>query len=109
MELDDEDDIYNCNMKGLTLHILSVFFVPYCMPKSKRKQPVIISKTGQVEKNFQKRKSLLVEKIQQAVEEYERVFVVELINQRNQELKQIRSDYSDSKFVVPSSHSFHFC
>ena len=72
------------------------------MPKSKRKQPVVISKTGQVEKNFQQRKNVLVGKVQQAVEDYERIFVVELINQRNQELKEIRTDLEDSKLVVPS-------
>lgn len=69
------------------------------MPKSKRKQPVVISKTGQVEKQFQKRKNILVERVNQAVEDYERIFIIELFNQRNQELKQIRSDFADSKFV----------
>ena len=42
---------------------------------------------------------MLVTKIQQAIEDYDRIFVVELINQRNQELKDIRADLDDSKYV----------
>ncbi|KAH7830072.1 putative mRNA turnover protein 4 [Monocercomonoides exilis] len=69
------------------------------MPKSQRKKAVIISKTGQVGKEFKKRKSLLVEKIQTAVDDYERIIIIELINQRNHEIKQIRTDLSDGKFI----------
>lgn len=69
------------------------------MPKSKRAKEVIITKKPKTVKEFKKRKNLLVDKIREGVDEFGRIFVLNVKNQRNQELKELRDTLRDCKFV----------
>jgi mRNA turnover protein 4 len=69
------------------------------MPKSKRDRKVTLSKvTKKVGLNV---KQELIDKIREAVDKYERLFVFTVDNMRNQKLKALRDHYRDtSKFFL---------
>ena len=69
------------------------------MPKSKRDRKVTLSKVSKkVGLNF---KQELIDKIRQAIDKYERLFVFTVDNMRNQKLKTLREHYRDtSKFFL---------
>ncbi|KAK2956254.1 putative Ribosome assembly factor mrt4 [Blattamonas nauphoetae] len=69
------------------------------MPKSRRTKAPIVSKTGRVEKKHGKRKDILVDKIRESVEEYNQIFILELVNQRSRVLQEMRLQLEHSKFV----------
>ena len=69
------------------------------MPKSKRDRKVALSKvTKKVGLNF---KQDLIDKIRQAVDQYDRLFVFTVDNMRNNKLKALRDHWRESsKFFL---------
>jgi mRNA turnover protein 4 len=69
------------------------------MPKSKRDRKIALTKvTKKVGLNV---KQELIDKIRQAVDNYERLFVFTIDNMRNQKLKALRDRFKDtSKFFL---------
>jgi mRNA turnover protein 4 len=69
------------------------------MPKSKRDRKVALSKvTKKIGLNF---KQDLIDKIRQAVDNYDRLFVFNVENMRNQKLKSLREEWrKTSKFFL---------
>lgn len=69
------------------------------MPKSKRDRKVALSKV--TKKVGLSVKQELIDKIRQAVDKYERLFVFTVDNMRNQKLKSLRDRFKDtSKFFL---------
>jgi len=69
------------------------------MPKSKRDRKVTLSKvTKKIGLNF---KQELIDKIRQAVDDYDRLFVFNVENMRNKKLKALREEWrKTSKFFL---------
>ncbi|KAJ2005427.1 mRNA turnover and ribosome assembly protein [Coemansia thaxteri] len=65
------------------------------MPKAKRAQVVTLSKTKSKGKDG---KAKVIEGVREAVEKYNYVWVFSVNNMRNQYLKQVRKDFSTSRF-----------
>lgn len=66
------------------------------MPRSKRARVVHTSK---VTKNRKERVSNLLANVQAAVEAYDSIWVFDVQNMRNNFLKEIRSELSDSRYA----------
>jgi mRNA turnover protein 4 len=65
------------------------------MPKSKRAKAVNLTK---VTKNPRERKERLFNNLRDAVNSFQYCFVISLDNQRNNHLKQVRSELQDSRY-----------
>jgi len=65
------------------------------MPKSKRSKLVTLSKT---KKQGRQRKDNLIIEIREAIDRYESLYVFETVNMRNTQLKNVRSQWKDSRF-----------
>lgn len=73
------------------------------MPKSKRAK---VFNLTQVSKKNREQKEKLFQNIRDAVPEYQHCFVFSVDNMRNNHLKEVRHELSDSRYVVllpPSS------
>lgn len=68
------------------------------MPKSKRSRVVALTK--KVSTNPRERKEKLMDDVQQAVDEYENLFVFEFNNMRSNFFKELRAEWSDSRFFL---------
>lgn len=66
------------------------------MPKSKRAKVVHLSKTDKKGKELNIQ---LADKIREAADQYEHIFVFSVNNMRNTYLKSVRSEFSDSRYV----------
>lgn len=64
------------------------------MPKSKRQKVVHLS---QVDKKDKEHRLQLYSKVQEALEEYQYVFVFRVDNMRNSALKDVRQEFDDSR------------
>lgn len=65
------------------------------MPKSKRDKKISLTKTS---KKGLALKQHIVEDIRKCVEKYNRIFLFSVQNMRNSKLKDVRSDWKDSRF-----------
>eukprot|EP00128_Syssomonas_multiformis_P015771 Colp12_sorted_trinity150504_noHs@27922 len=67
------------------------------MPKSKRNKMVTLSRT---EKKGSSSKTALVEDIRKCLDEYAYVYVFSVKNMRNSKLKDVRNEWSHSRFFL---------
>jgi len=65
------------------------------MPKSKRAKQISLTKTR---KNCLERKQTLVEKVRENVDNYARIFVLNVDNMRNSKIKIVRQEWKHSRF-----------
>lgn len=65
------------------------------MPKSKRDKKISLTKT---KKKGLELKQHVIEDIRSNVEKYERIFLFSVQNMRNNKLKELRSEWNDSRF-----------
>jgi len=65
------------------------------MPKSKRAKQISLTKTR---KNCLERKQTLVEKVRENVDNYARIFVMNVDNMRNSKIKIVRQEWKHSRF-----------
>lgn len=73
------------------------------MPISKRAKIVHESKT--VKKSHKEQTRRLYNNIQECVDKYDHLFVFTVDNMRNTYLKNVRTDFSDSRFVKTLDNS----
>lgn len=66
------------------------------MPKSKRDKKVSLTKTN---KKGLVQKQQVIEEIQSCAEKYDNIFLFSAENMRNSKLKEIRTQWRDSRFV----------
>ena len=74
------------------------------MPKSKRAKIVHLSK---VEKKGKEHSEKLFRSVRDAADEYPFIYVFAVENMRNNYLKDIRAELSDSRSVNDSLHTYH--
>jgi mRNA turnover protein 4 len=67
------------------------------MPKSKRAKVVHLSKT---EKKGKEHSEKLFNGVREAADEYPFIFVFRVDNMRNNYLKEVRAEFSDSRYVL---------
>lgn len=72
------------------------------MPVSKRAKIVHESKT--TKKSHKEQTRRLFANIRECVEKYDHLFVFSVDNMRNTYLKDVRTEFSDSRFVRPYFH-----
>jgi mRNA turnover protein 4 len=70
------------------------------MPKSKRAKVVHLSKTDKKGKELSQK---LFANVQEAADNFQHIFVFSVENMRNSYLKQVRAEFSDSRYVYLSS------
>ena len=77
------------------------------MPVSKRARIVHESKTAK--KNHKEQTRRLYANVQAAVEQYEHLFVFAVDNMRNTYLKDVRTEFADSRYIhtLPSHPPYH--
>ena len=71
------------------------------MPKSKRAKVFHLT---QVTKKTREQKDQLFQNIREQVPEYQHCFVFNVDNMRNNYLKDVRRELSDSRYVLPPTH-----
>jgi mRNA turnover protein 4 len=76
------------------------------MPKSKRAKVVHLSK---VDKKGKELSEKLFNGVREAADEYPFIFVFRVENMRNSYLKEVRQEFSDSRYVAHSAISSHAC
>eukprot|EP01115_Flamella_aegyptia_P006347 TRINITY_DN26666_c1_g2_i1.p1 TRINITY_DN26666_c1_g2~~TRINITY_DN26666_c1_g2_i1.p1 ORF type:complete len:268 (+),score=45.08 TRINITY_DN26666_c1_g2_i1:2-805(+) len=74
------------------------------MPRSKRNRIVHLTQTDK--KGFE-RKEELINDIRESIDEFENLFVFDLVNQKNSVLKTIRSEWHHSKFFLGKNKVIH--
>lgn len=70
------------------------------MPKSKRNKVVNLTKT---DKKGRQGKETLFQKVRDAMDEYNNVYVLKIENNRNTFIKQVRNEFKTSKFFFGSN------
>lgn len=68
------------------------------MPRSKRQRIINLTKTDKKGKELNRR---LLANIQECVEKYDYLWVFGVENMRNTYLKDVRTQFSDSRYVQP--------
>jgi mRNA turnover protein 4 len=66
------------------------------MPKSKRDRTVSLTVT---KKKGLELKQNLIQEVRDSLDEYENLFIISIFNQRNQFLKDLRTNWDESKFL----------
>lgn len=74
------------------------------MPKSKRARVVHLSK---VDKKGKELSLKLFSNVQESLEKYQYCFVFSVSNMRNSYLKDVRSEFPDSRLVLPEYLLLH--
>lgn len=74
------------------------------MPVSKRARLVHESKT--TKKNHKEQTRRLFANIRESVEEYDHLFVFSVDNMRNTYLKDVRTEFSDGRYVLTPPFTF---
>lgn len=67
------------------------------MPKSKRAR--LVHETQVAKKSRKERTKAIFQNVQAAVDKYEHLFIFSLDNERNTYLKEVRTEFSDSRCV----------
>jgi mRNA turnover protein 4 len=70
------------------------------MPSSKRQSIIHTSRVIKKPKERKKHARTLLSSIQACAHEYNNIFVFSVYNMRNQRIKQVRNDFSDSRIVM---------
>ncbi|OQV16291.1 mRNA turnover protein 4-like protein [Hypsibius exemplaris] len=65
------------------------------MPKSKRNREVALTKT---KSKGLEQKTALIDEVRKCIDDYKYIYVFEIINSRNQLIKDVREQWKDSKF-----------
>ena len=68
------------------------------MPKSKRAKVVHLSKTNKKGKELSQK---LFANVREAADSYQYIFVFSVENMRNTYLKEVRTEFADSRYVSP--------
>lgn len=76
------------------------------MPRSKRAK--IVHETKTAKKSHKEQTRRLFANIRECVEKYDHLFVFSVDNMRNTYLKDVRTEFSDSRFVLPFPTEFIF-